>query len=44
MALALKTEELARLLADCAVTHAHVVNAYKDARQDVLDWNAGEDR
>lgn len=43
MALAIKAEELAKLLARCAVMHAHVVNAYRDARQDALDWNAGKE-
>lgn len=42
MALALKAQEVGKLLADCAVIHAHVVNAYQDARQDAIRWNSGD--
>ena len=44
MAMALKANETMKLLNDCAVKHAHAVNAYIDARQDILDWNAGKKR
>ena len=42
MAMAIKANEALKLLNDCSVKHAHAVNAYRDARQDVLDWNAGK--
>jgi len=41
MALALKTQELGKALAECGIKHAHVVNAYQDARKDALQWNEG---
>ena len=43
MALALKAREVAKLLSDCALKHAAVVNANVDARADALRWN-GESR
>lgn len=43
MALALKAQEVAGLLAQCAEKHAHVVNAYVDARLDAARWNAERD-
>lgn len=42
MALALKAQEVAKLLAQCAEKHAAAVNAYRDARADALRWNEGE--
>lgn len=42
MALAVKAQEVATLLAQCAEKHAAVVNAYRDARADVIRWNKGD--
>ena len=39
MAMALKLNEAIKLLDDCSVKHAHVVNAYLDAREDAVEWN-----
>lgn len=43
MAMALKLNEAIKLLDDCSVRHAHVVNAYLDAGEDATEWNAGKD-
>ena len=42
MALAVKAQEVATLLAQCAEKHAAVVNAYQDARADAIGWNKGD--
>lgn len=41
--MALKLNEAIKLLDDCSVKHAHVVNAHLDAREDAIRWNEGKD-